>query len=165
MSFYYRIKQFCWALNAHIGEKEANFIMEYLNPEEYGLFMRLSSSEQMHSIRVAKNVQLLCENNECDTRFLIKTALLHDIGKVRGRLNVFDKSVIVLLNYFTRGKIKKYNRIRKIDIYYNHGDIGCSLLKEYSANERMLYLIKNHHDEKIQDDEELNILRVCDNKN
>ena len=47
-------------------------------------------------------------------------ALLHDVGKGEFGLNLVEKSVLVLLNNLTKGKIKKYDNIKQIDIYYNH---------------------------------------------
>ena len=161
----YRIKQFYWSITVKLDEEDIAFIHQYLNEEERKLFSRLIEYEQKHSINVARDVIKECKESRIEANRLIKAALLHDIGKITNRLNVVDKSVIVLLDKFTRGKLKKAKGIKKIDIYYNHGAKGVEVLKPYGYDDRLLYLIKNHHNNLITGDIELDILRKCDNNN
>lgn len=157
----YRIKQFYWGITSKMSSKDEEFIIKYLNKIELELFNKLPIYDKVHCIRTAKEV----EKKSIKNYMLIKAALLHDIGKVQTKLNLIDKSIMVLLDKFTRGKIKRFNRIKKIDIYYNHAEIGYNILKKYDYDQRFLYLIKNHHNSDIIEDVELNILKECDSKN
>jgi putative nucleotidyltransferase with HDIG domain len=144
--------------------EDINYIKRYLNESEYELFLRLSEQEQKHSVKVAMDVQRECRRLHISENDLIKTALLHDIGKIYIRLNAIDKSIMVLADKFTRGKIRKLKNSKKIRVYFDHGTIGCEMLKNSGLSDRVLYLIKNHHND-IIDDEELDILKRCDSNN
>lgn len=164
MSFY-RIKQFVWSLSSDINEEDKKYSENILNDDELNLFKRLTKSEQKHSINVSKDVEILCSQKGIASEILVKIALLHDIGKIQKPVNVINKSIIVILNSITKGKIKKFINIKDIDVYYNHGKMGVAILKSYGYNSRFLYLVENHHNENILGDNELDIIKVCDNKN
>jgi putative nucleotidyltransferase with HDIG domain len=149
-----------------IDSKDKEFISKYLNMDEKSLFNKLATYEQKHSINVAEAVMKVCEENNINNEALVKAALLHDIGKTYKKLNPIEKSLMVMLNNISKGKLRRYNRFKKVDVYYNHGDKGYNMLKNTgNYNERFLYLVKNHHNNFIFGDKELDILRTCDNKN
>ncbi|MGE5628739.1 MAG: HDIG domain-containing metalloprotein [Solirubrobacterales bacterium] len=161
---FYRIKQFFWSITAKISIDELNYVKYHLNSKEFELFLMLSVQDQKHSVKVAKDVERECTRLHLHREELIKTALLHDIGKIYIRLNAIDKSILVLADKFTSGRIRNIRNSKKIDVYYNHGNIGFEILKSYGLSERAMYLIKNHHSD-IKGDLELEILRSCDGKN
>jgi putative nucleotidyltransferase with HDIG domain len=136
-----------------------------LNQNEINTFIKLKKSEQKHCINVSKDVAQICFNNniKCDT--LIKVALLHDIGKINIKLNIIEKSLLVIVHAITKGKIIRVKKIKKIYRYYNHGKIGADILRNYGYDNRFLYLIENHHNKHISEDEELNIIKSCDDRN
>lgn len=157
----YRIKQFYWGITAKISLEDKMFLKEHLNDSELKLFNRLPIYDQAHSIRTAKEVKRIYLESRMSNDILIKSALLHDIGKIENRLNLIDKSILVILDKLTKGRIKKFNNVKKIDVYYNHAEKGYSILKKYNYSDRFLYLIKNHHNNIIRD-KELEVLRKCD---
>lgn len=157
----YRIKQFYWAVTSIISSIDKDFLKEYLNANEINLFAKLAVYEQKHSIRIAQDIKKICSTNER----LIKVALLHDIGKINKSLNLLEKSLVVILDNLFKDKMKKYENIKIIDSYYNHGEHGYKILKGYGYDERFLYLVKNHHNNDIIGDKELNILKQYDNQN
>lgn len=162
---FYRVKQFYWSINSKIEEKDKEFIIKHLNKDELKLFCRLSKSEQKHSIKVAYDVGNICRQQNIDSSLLIKAALLHDIGKTVKKLNVVDKSIMVMADNITRGSIKRLSKIKKVNVYYNHGKLGRNILEKYNYDKELLYLIENHHNFKIKGNKELDILRECDDKN
>ena len=164
----HRIKQFYLSITDKVDEKDKIYINKYLNKEELNLFYKLSNSEQKHSIRVAYDVEYICNKRPLkinEIQILIKAALLHDIGKIYPKLNSIDKSLLVIFNKVTNGKLKKFNSLKKIDVYYNHPEKGYNLLKNKGYDSKFLYLIKNHHNENIEKDLYLDILKFCDDKN
>lgn len=162
----YRLKQFIWGVTSKITSEDIKYVKENLNENEIKLFSRLAKSEQKHCIRVSKDITNICVNKRnINKNRLVKVGLLHDIGKVERRVNVFSKSVIVILNKVTGGKLRKLKNIKSVNIYYNHGVIGANILKKYGYDKRFLYLIENHHNDNIKDDVELNIIKTCDSKN
>lgn len=162
---FHRVKQFYWSINSKMEDKDRQFINEYLNKDELKLFHKLSKSEQKHSVKVAYDVKKVCKQESVDSKLLIKAALLHDIGKTFKKLNAIDKSILVMADNITKGGIKKLSRIKKVNVYYNHGKIACDILGKYDYSKELLYLIENHHNFEIQGNKELKILRECDDMN
>lgn len=158
---FYRIKQFYWGITSKITLEDEKFIIKYLNRIELDLFNKLPIYDKVHCIKTAREVEQISMKNYT----LIKAALLHDIGKTYTKFNLIDKSIMVLLDKITRSKIKRFSKIKKINVYYNHAEIGYNILKKYCYDERFLYFIKNHHNSDIIEDVELNILKKCDSKN
>lgn len=118
-----RVKQFYVNVTDKMTEKDYDYANEILNKKELELFMKLSKSEQKHSIRIAKDIEFIIDNNETDDEeilknrnLLMKSALLHDIGKITKRLNVIDKSIIVILNKLTKGKLKSIKTSKKYSV-------------------------------------------------
>lgn len=163
--FFYRIKQFYMAVTAKITFNDEKFLENYLNKQELDLFNKLSINEKAHSIRVAKDIINVCIENKLDKKYFAKLALLHDIGKIQVNSNILQKSLLVILDKISKGKIKKFSNIHNINIYYNHGEIGAKILRKQGYDERFLYLVKNHHNNDIIEDMDLNILKQCDDRN
>lgn len=162
---FYRVKQFYWAMSAKINKKDSNFLHSNLNRDELEMFYKLPLYDQKHSIKVAYDVKEVCKRKNIDSKLLLKAALLHDIGKIYSKLNLIDKSIIVLADSVTKGSIKKFSNIKKINVYYNHGKIGKDILKNYNYDQRLLYLIENHHNYNVIGNIELDILKMCDDRN
>lgn len=163
----HRIKQFYWDITSEFKDIDIKFIDKYLNNLEKELFNSLNKAEQHHCIRVAKlaieEYLKLEEVNDLD--MLIKICLLHDVGKIGSRLNIFDRVFLVLGDKVTGGNLKKYTNIKKINIYYNHPKIGAQKLKALGYDDEFIYIIQNHHKKDIKDNIFLNILKLCDDKN
>lgn len=166
MSFY-RVKQFLWAIGSTFKKIDYDYLRKYLNEEEIKLFNTLKHNDKHHCIRVCKDsISMKEENNiDVDAMKLGKAALLHDIGKSKFKLNVFEKSIVVLLDKATNGKINRYDNIKQIDIYYNHPKIGEKILRKYNYDEEFLQVIKYHHNNKNTNNKILDIISICDDKN
>lgn len=166
----YRIKQFLWAVLSIFQPIDYEFLDRYLIKSEKDIFEKLSKNEKHHCIRVCKDSLKRANDYSfiIDKNKLAKAALLHDVGKINTRLNVIDKSVIVLLDKFTNGKIKKFDNIKKIDTYYNHPQIGVKILEESKClDKEILKVVEEHHYDKRTPGESiiLDIIVECDNKN
>lgn len=164
MAFMYRVKQFFWSLDTRIGREDMEYVKRNLSEREYGLFMRLSKQERKHSIKVARDVEAEFAREGIAAGEMVKVSLLHDIGKVNRRLNSIDKSVLVIADKVTKGRIRDIG-LPKVDVYFNHGAMGRELLSDFRLSERALYLIENHHNHEIKGDRELDILMRCDGRN
>lgn len=82
---------------------------------------------------------------------LVKVGLLHDVGKSRQRINIIDKSIIVILNKLTSGKLRNIN-LKKIQCYYNHSEYSYEILKELDEDNVFLEIVRNHHNENYSND-------------
>ena len=97
---------------------------------------------------------------------IAKAALLHDVGKGEYGLNLIEKSTLVLLNNLTKGKIKRFNNIKQVDIYYNHAQKGADILKQFNTYDKeFLDSIRYHHSNKAISNKLLDVIRESDNKN
>ena len=93
-------------------------------------------------------------------------ALLHDIGKGEYGLNIVEKSVLVILNKVSKGKLKKYNTIKAVDSYYNHAEKGANLLKQFNVYDKeFLDTVRYHHNNNVVGNKLLEIIRESDNRN
>lgn len=160
-----RVKQFFSYAIAKIDINDKMYIEKHLNDDEIALFNKLSIHEQKHSINVARDVESECKINLMDSKNLVKTALLHDIGKIKVPVSIIDKSIVVILDKITKSRIKELKNVKKIYIHYNHGYEGYKILKGINENEQILFMVKNHHNENLNNNLELNILRKCDDRN
>jgi len=89
----YRIRQF-WLVWQAPALSEADFalIQSVLTAEQTQLFTRLHPSEKIHALRVLQTVLQSGENNPD----LQTAALLHDVGKLRAPLKLWERIFIVL---------------------------------------------------------------------
>lgn len=166
----YRIKQLYLNLIDKMTIEDEKFIDKHLNEEEKDLFKKLSKIDQKHSVRVAYSIKDSCINKNKElyyTEILIRIALLHDIGKVNCKLTLLDKSILVILDYLTKGKLRKLSNIEKVNTFYNHGEIAFNILKrnKYNYDNEFLDIIRSHHNEKYMLNEKLNMLRFSDKIN
>lgn len=164
----YRVKQFIWGFTSFLKNIDYEYVNEFLNEDEIKIFNKLKHNDRHHCIRVCKDSIKMKEdfNIDVDKYKLGKAALLHDVGKSKTPLSLFEKSVVVLLDKATSGKIKKYDKIKQIDIYYNHPKIGLEVLKNFEYDKELLQVVRYHHNKsKISDNQILNIISSCDDKN
>lgn len=167
---FYRVKQFIWGATSKFKKIDYKYLSTFLNDEEIKIFNQLKHSDKHHCIRVCKDsIRLKNDLNiDIDIYKLGKAALLHDVGKSAKHLSLIEKSVVVLADKFTKGKIKKYNKIKQIDIYYNHPKIGVKILenKGFKKDKELLEVVKYHHNNRIKiNNKYLSIIKECDNKN
>ena len=167
----YRVKQFFWATEAIVKKIDYKYVNEYLDDREKFLFNKLTKGDKQHSIRVCKEAINTFNatqeiNNNLDVNKVAKAALLHDIGKTEYGINIVEKSIVVILNKITNGKLKKYDNIKLIDIYYNHPEKGANILSKINKyGKDFLDTVKYHHSKKkFENNKLLGIIRESDNK-
>lgn len=159
----YRIKQFIWAITARLTKDDISFINSYLDNYERKLFFSLPLSIQVHSIKVARDVNNECLKRDIDNIFLIKAGLLHDIGQANMGMNIVTKSIVVILNRLFPEWTKRLSGIGFINAYFNHPEIALDYLG--MEDEHIKYLIRNHHNYDVEGDEMLKILQLADSRN
>jgi len=162
----YRVKQFVWALKSLSEDIDTKYVNKFLNKKEISLFNKLKKTDKQHCIRVSKDAVHLSKEKNINLNRVAKVGLLHDIGKGEYGLNIIEKSVLVVLNKITKGKLKKYDTIKAVDSYYNHAEKGANLLKQFNTYDKeFLDTIRYHHNNKIQGSKLLDIIKESDNRN
>ncbi|MFA6942072.1 MAG: HDIG domain-containing metalloprotein [Clostridiaceae bacterium] len=152
-----RIRQFLIYLFSSLSCQDIEYIDKKLDNNIKYVFLKLSKYEKKHSILVAQAVEKEFKNDPD----LVVAALLHDIGKTKYHINITQKSLLVVLDHLTKGKLKKITINKSINIFYNHGQIGYDILKNSGYNNRILFIVKNHHNKNISSDD-LSIIRKFD---
>ncbi|WP_195972130.1 HD domain-containing protein [Clostridium thermobutyricum] len=181
----YRVKQFIWAITGAVKSVDYELVEKYLDKEEMFIFKKLKKSEQHHCIRVCNDaIQMLKDHNkklEIETSNktqeettlsinqykLGKIALLHDVGKSIFPITIIDKSIIVILDKLTKGRLRNYDKYEKVNSYYNHPIRGVKILSQLKKyDNEFLDIIGNHHKDLNENDNlYLSIIKKCDDMN
>ena len=163
-----RIRQFYINLIDKMYPQDYDYVKSKLNEREYNLFEKLSKSEQKHCVRVAREIEHLFEVKDIkedlirdNKEILIKASLLHDVGKTKSRINIIEKSIIVILSKITKQRLKNLKN-DKVQCYYNHAEYSYELLKNISSNE-ILDIVRYHHSNNVTDPLLLFFQQIDDN--
>lgn len=164
----YRIKQFLWAISSVLKEMDYEYVDSLLSEKEINLFKSLKKSEQNHCINVSKDCIKLAKEkgfvSSSELREFGRLGLLHDIGKLDYPINIFTKFVLVVGKKVSNNKMAKFDNIKAIDIYYNHGERAFKFLNEKEYNREFVEAIKRHHYE-TKANVFFNILKMADDNN
>ena len=172
-----RFIQFIRALGARITLADRAFIGEHLTPAEQEVFYGMSVQDQFHCRRVAEDGIRLAEGRtDVDRRFLIRCALLHDVGWRWGDVSTWDKIAAVLLHYFFPEQTRAWaregrgNRLENLrhalHVSACHPQRGIALLRPIGVELELLTVIGAHHESPtIKDPPALTLLRRADDLN
>ena len=92
-----RIRQGIRALFAFAQDVDFDLAERYLNTKQMALFRALAPAEQLHSLNVLRDVLQQADQTPHD---LAVAALLHDSGKCRVHLAVWQKTLSILVKKF-----------------------------------------------------------------
>lgn len=102
-----RCRQFGYALFARpMNEVNLAQVQAILTPEQMTLFSRLQLSEQIHSLRVLTTLKIGGESHPD----LFIAALLHDIGKTRYPLYLWQRVLIVMAKAIWPDRVQAYGK-------------------------------------------------------
>lgn len=170
----YRARQFWLAWRApSLKDHDLSPAHTVLTAEQMQLFSRLQPSEQVHALRVLQTVQL---HGESDPD-LHTAALLHDIGKVRVPLRIWERVLIVLGKglFPQRARNWGYGQCqgwkRPFVVAEQHPLWGSQMAAEVGATPLAASLIRRHQSpndsEPVspREDHLLEILQAADHQN
>ena len=111
----------------------------------------MSRAEQLHSLNVLRAVL----SQQADApRTLKAAALLHDIGKSRYRLAVWQKTLAVLLTALHPTLARKLGKDESLDVLRapfavaaHHAKWGGAILRRTGADADIIWLVEHHQDE------------------
>ena len=144
----YRLGQGLRALLAVIKPPHLALAEQRLSHCEYAAFRQLSRADQLHSLRVLRAV--IAAHSDAPEA-LLKAALLHDIGKSRYRLAVWQKSLAVLAKSIAPGRSQKWGAGETLSLWRapfevraHHAPWGGDILRGCGADEAVIWLVENH---------------------
>ena len=169
MSIIKRAKQFFRAISAKLTADDNNYISSHLSPKEQKLFFAMDVVDQYHALRVAYTIErfVIEDTQGVDRDFLIRCALLHDIGRIKGDMSLFGKVFVVLISAFFPSFADSLERkgSHLLYIYRHHAEIGAKKLQDIGLYKEAKIIAKHHSPPTVDDPRELKLLRIADDKN
>ncbi len=144
----YRISQTWHLLTARVQPEEQPFVDALLPAAARALFLTMSAGDQRHCLNVCHAL----EAQGCHDRDLLAAALLHDVGKGGGRVRFWMRPVVVLMRALAPGLLRSLAASprpfwrRPFYAAWHHADIGADLAAVAGMPERVVLLIRTHHD-------------------
>ena len=142
----YRVRQFWEALNPRLSAEELTQAQDILDPALMALFLGQQRSEQAHSLRLLNQ---LLEGGETHSDLLV-AALLHDVGKSRHPLHLWERVLIVLSKKFVPNLSEDWGQSeprgwrRPFVIAARHPAWGAEMAAEAGASSLTVELIRRH---------------------
>ena len=169
MSVFRRIKQFVQAVTARVTVDDGKYISTHLNAEEQKLFFAMSVADQAHSLRTAYRVERLVieDKRGVDREFLIRCALLHDVGRRNGDLTIAGKVFVVLITNIAPKFAERLeiNGNHALYVYHHHAELGAQKIQRIGLFKEAKIIAKHHASPTPEDSVELKLLRLADNEN
>ena len=142
----YRSRQVLLALHGQSSPEGLATAQKLLTASQMALFRCMQTGEQAHSLKVMGR---LLGQGEADTDLLI-AALLHDIGKTRAPLRLWERVLIVLVKRFSPQSVKIWGIgvprgwKRPFVVAEQHPHWGAKMALEAGISPRAIELIRNH---------------------
>jgi len=150
----YRTRQFWQAISTRSPEEDLELISSILTQPQLVLFQQMQASEQAHSQRVLRELITLGEKNAD----LQVAALLHDVGKTRAPLRLWERVLIVLVKSICPGCVLKWGQLltgelisgmgwrRPFVVAVNHPRWGAELADQCGSSRMAVELIGRHQE-------------------
>jgi len=148
----YRSRQFWLAIISRSTQQNAELLATILSPSQVELFQRMQKSEQAHSLMVLDELMNQGEENSD----LLTAALLHDVGKTRAPMRLWERVMVVIVNIFCQECIQKLGAIniddaekasgwrRAFIVAEQHPAWGADLAAECGTSPLAVSLIAHH---------------------
>ena len=172
MRFSYRFQQLLRNLRSQPNSEMLGHAAQVLTPGQLLLFRSMSPADQAHSLRV---MQSLRQRGRSE-KHLLAAALLHDVGKARHPLRVWERALIVIIQSLSprladrlaQGEVDSWQR--PFVIAAHHPRWGAEMVDEVGGSIELIELIRSHQDEPetIENGDlikDLRVLQAADNRN
>jgi putative nucleotidyltransferase with HDIG domain len=156
----YRASQFVHALLANPAAEDSAQAAAFLPPGLRFLFNSMRRAERAHSLAVLRAL-LRVGHTDPD---LLAAALLHDVGKTRAPLQLFDRVLVVLTQHlvpasasaWSIGEPSGWNRPWVVAA--RHADWGAEMIAQAGGSPRLEAIIRRHHDSPLPNATEIDRL-------
>ncbi len=161
----YRLWQFWQIVTAVPLEPSARAeVAAILSPSELSLFERFALNDQWHSYRVMKMLREAGHNQPA----LLVAALLHDIGKTKLTLSIWERSLIVLASILLPRQTAVWGQgdavgwKRPFVVKMQHPAWSAEMATAAGSDAQAIELMQRHQDPIAPDDqsEEAQLLRL-----
>jgi putative nucleotidyltransferase with HDIG domain len=144
----HRVTQFFRTLSAPFLRLDETYAVAHLSPKLMALFRQMPRAEQQHGIAMCRALE---DQGHYDPD-LLTAALLHDVGKARVPLWIFERVLVVLGEHYLPQQAARWSRgepqgwRRGFVIRRMHPQWGADLVKQAGAPARVVTLIRRHHE-------------------
>ena len=163
-----RARQFFRALGSRVTVEDAQYISKHLTATEQKLFFSMDVIDQCHALRTAYAIERFAIEDKAgvDREFLIRCALLHDVGRVRGDMGITGKVIAVLATEFfpSIGQWMERRGSRLIYVYKHHAELSGKKLQDIGLFREAKIVARHHSPPSPNDPKELKLLRLADEK-
>lgn len=170
---FYRVRQFKQAVSApDLSDAQLAEIQAMLSDSEFALFLKFDQGEQWHSFQVMRTLQD-AGHAQPD---LLQAALLHDVGKTRSPLSVWDRSLIVAVKKVMPEKTAVWGKDsadgwkRPFVVKEKHPEWGSEMVEAAGSSALVVSLVRRHQDDLAEtgatnEDKLLRLLQWADDQN
>ncbi len=143
----YRASQFVHALLANPAAEDSALAAAYLPLGLRPLFDDMRRAERAHSLAVLHSL-LRRRHTDPD---LLAAALLHDVGKTRAPLRLFDRVVVVLSQHLMPSSARAWSTgepsgwRRPWVVAARHADWGAEIIAQAGGSPRLEAIVRRHH--------------------
>lgn len=149
-----RLQQGVRALFSFTREVDYALARRYLDERQLSLFRQLARSEQLHSLNVLRAVLAQHADTPHD---LAVAALLHDVGKIRYRMAIWERTAVVLARKLARPRYETWSKPGTLDdwrapfsVYRYHPQWSAELIAGTDVSPRTLWLVEHHQEDAAQ---------------
>ncbi|MCI6283339.1 HD domain-containing protein [Selenomonas sp.] len=168
-----RVRQFVRAVTARVTDEDRAYVASVLPEQAVPLFYAMHRADQRHALNVTRTAMALADERERDgarvnRALLERCALLHDVGRRRGDLDIFGKVACVLLVHVFPARSKRWadnGTSAMLRVYYHHPQIGAELLRGIGLFLEASIIERHHAPAQATDPIELTLLRAADEAN
>ncbi|MCY3832280.1 MAG: HD domain-containing protein [Chloroflexi bacterium] len=146
-----RVSQGLSALLAFASAPEFDLARRHLSSCEFAAFRKLSRAEQLHSLAVLRQA---LKSEAAASKELVAAALLHDVGKARHPLALWQKTLAVLLDALAPAFCSKLSEAEEIRFWRapfivrrRHPRWGGEILRRCNSSAAVIWLVEHHQDE------------------
>ena len=147
----HRFEQGIRALLAFARSPDLDLAKQYLSGCEFKAFLSMSRSEQLHSLAV---LRIILSADAAAPNALTAAALLHDVGKSRFHLAVWQKTLSVLVKTF----VPPLNRVLSRDeqatfwrapftVRQHHPKWSGEILRNCGSDPTVIWLAERHQED------------------
>jgi hypothetical protein len=150
MTAVYRLRQGLRALFAFTQTVDYSLAAQHLAPPLLGIFRQMRRSEQLHSLRV---LRALLDKGDVSPA-LATAALLHDVGKSRYPLSLWQRTLPVLVKKLSPRLLLRLSSgdadsrwRRGFVVYVHHPAWSADLISANGGGDDAVWLARHHADD------------------
>ncbi len=159
----YRLSQLGASVFVRLDEADWRWVKDTLSETERPLFDRMPAFDQVHSVRVAREVAAAGGDE-----YLLRAALLHDCGKTLPphRIPLPYRGLVVLIRALSTRLLRLLARpwgpLWPVYLNSHHPQLGAEALEQVGSPPEVVALVRNH--QQPSSDPRLSSLQAADER-